>query len=402
MKVIQINAINGIKSTGRICTELADYLNNLGHEAYIAYASGPPYPKGFRIGNSLDRKIHALLSRIFGLQAYFSINSTKKLISYIDSIKPDIVHLHNLHSNYINLELLLKYLATNNIPTVITLHDCWFFTGKCTHYTADQCFKWQTECGNCPRLKKNNKSWFFDRTKKMQRDKSEWLTNIPRLAVVGVSKWITEEAEKSFLSSAKVLTFIYNWTYMEIFKPVETNELRKKMGLTNKFIIIGVASTWWLSKGLYKYIELAKILSDDMIIILVGSMSKSVNLPKNIIHIKETHDVKELVYIYSMADALVNLSMEETFGKVTAEALACGTPVVALNSTANPELVGNGCGYIAQNNTVEEVFEILETIKSKGKAFYANNCIKFAQNNFNPEDRMSDYLSLYYRIINAD
>ncbi len=402
MKFIQINVVNGIKSTGRTTTELADYLNKIGHEAYVAYASGLPYPKGFRIGNNFDRKIHALLSRIFGLQAYFSKTSTKKLISYIDSIKPDVVHLRNLHSNYINLELLLNYLATNNIPTVITLHDCWFFTGKCTHYTVDQCFKWQTECGNCPRLKKDNKSWFFDRTKKMQRDKNEWLTNIPRLAVVGVSKWLTDEANKSFLSSAKILTHIYNWINLEIFKPVETDTLRKKMGLADKFIILGVASDWKESKGLSKYIELAKILPDDMIIILVGAMSKSVNLPENIIHIKQTYDLQELAKLYSMADTYLHLSYEECCSKAILEALACGTPIVVLNSTGNPELVGNGCGYIAQKGIAEEVFEILKTIKSKGKTFYADNCINFAQNNFNPEDRMSDYLSLYHSIINTD
>lgn len=397
MKILQINAVNGLRSTGRFCVEIADYLNANKHESYIAYSTGVPNKRGYRIGTPIDVKIHGLLSHIFGMQAYYSRSSTKMLLKYMEELKPDVVHLHNLHSNYINLELLLKYLAKKDIATVITLHDCWFYTGKCTHYTIDNCFKWINECGNCPRLKKDNKSWFFDQTTKMHRDKKQWFSKIHRLAVVGVSDWITTEASKSFLSSAKVITRIYNWVDLDVFRPVNVERLRKKLCLDSEFVILGVASEWSVDKGLDKFIELASSLPDDMIIILIGNLDNKVTLPYRLIHIKETHDLTELVGYYSIADVFLNFSREESFGKVTAEALACGTPVITNSLTANPELVGQGCGYIIDD--FDCILDKINQIKRNGKDYYSKACVEFAWKHFDSTDRINDYLALYSKII---
>ena len=166
MRVLQINAVSGIRSTGRMVTEISNYLNDNGHEGYIAYSDGIPYIKGYKIGSKIEKTIHAISSRVLGTQGYFSIAGTHKLLNYMVELKPDIIHLHNLHGNCINLKLLLEYIANKDIPTVITLHDCWFYTGKCTQYTVDDCYKWKIECNNCPRLNKDNISWLLDRTKK--------------------------------------------------------------------------------------------------------------------------------------------------------------------------------------------------------------------------------------------
>lgn len=399
MKILQINAVSSIRSTGRTCFQLANYLNKNGFEGCIAYSDGPTYVKGYKIGTYIESKFHGLYSRIFGLQAYFSRSGTKKLINYIEDFKPDVVHLRNLHGNYINLKILLKYLAEKDIVTVLTLHDCWFYTGKCTHYTVDGCYKWKSGCGNCPRVKKDNPSWFFDRTHKMYNDKKYLFERIPRLGVVGVSDWITNEARKSLLSSAKIITRIYNWVDLDVFKPINTEMVIKKLNLENKFVILGVASIWGYSKGLDKFIELASSISEDMVIILVGNISNKVPLPKNMINIKETHNIDELVEYYSVADVFINLSIEESFGKVTAEALACGTPVVAINSTANPELVGERCGYIVQQSNISEILECVFHIKGMGKGYYSEYCINYAKKNFNMDDRLQDYIELYKNIM---
>lgn len=167
--MLQINAVNKIASTGRNVQELSDFLTAKGDLCINAYSKGLSVTpdKEFVIGaGTHDVKMHGLLSRISGQQGYFSRNATRKLLKYMEKLVPDIVVLNNLHGNYINLPMLLKYLAEKNIATVAVLHDCWFYTGKCCHYTVDNCYKWQSGCGNCPSLKKYNKSWFFDRTKK--------------------------------------------------------------------------------------------------------------------------------------------------------------------------------------------------------------------------------------------
>jgi len=400
MKVLQINAVNGIRSTGRIVAEVSDYLNKNGHEGYVAYSDGIHLEKSYKIGNSIEKILHALFSRFFGLQAYFSKAGTKKLLAFMDELNPDIVHLHNLHSNYINLRLLLNYLAKNDIPTVITLHDCWFFTGKCTYFTIDACYNWKTECGKCPRLKKDNPSWFLDRTRKMHHDKKNWLTAIPRLAVVGVSDWITNEAKISFLSSANIITRIYNWIDLDKFKPMDTIALRGKLGLHRKFVILGVASAWSNAKGLDKFFDLAGKISSDMAIVLVGGIKSKTIIPANVLHVNETHDIEELAQYYAMADVYLHLSPEETFGKTTAEAMASGTPAIVVNSTASPELIGPGCGYVVEIGDSKTLLSMICKIKTVGKQAYSNACRMHAKSQFDLDRNIVQLLQLYQELAN--
>lgn len=396
MKVLQINAVYGLRSTGRTTMELHKAMLEQGIESYVASTEFSNMDKNtYLIRGKLFGKIHGLLSRLTGKQAYFSPLSTRKLIRYISKTNPDIVHLRILHGNYINLKMLLKYLGKNEIATVLTLHDCWFYTGKCCHYTVQGCYKWKTACGNCPRLKKDNKSWFFDRTKTMYRDKKKLLTGISKLAVVGVSDWITNEAKLSYLAGAKIIKRIYNWLDLDTFKPAETEALRQSLHLENKLVILGVASVWTQAKGFGSFLELAKAADNDMVIVLIGRISKDIALPCNIVHIEETNNVKEMVEYYSMADVFVNLSCEETFGKVTAEALACGTPAIVINSTANPELVGEGCGYVLESCDISAFMKHIQEVQQYGKAYYSEKCIDFARANFSKNERIRDYIGLY-------
>ncbi|MDE6947206.1 MAG: hypothetical protein K2P14_08500, partial [Anaeroplasmataceae bacterium] len=142
MKVIQINAVYKLSSTGHTVLELHEFLLNNEIKSYVACANTAESDEVYLIGSAFEKKWHALMSRLFGVQGYFSRRGTRKLINYMQNIKPDIVHLRNLHANYLYLPMLFSYLGENDIGTVSTLHDCWSYTGKCTHYTLDRCYKW--------------------------------------------------------------------------------------------------------------------------------------------------------------------------------------------------------------------------------------------------------------------
>lgn len=399
MKIVQINAVYGSSSTGRTVQQLHEYLKGQGHDSWVYYSvSTPSSTKKDLIGGYFDHKVHALFSRLFGLQAYFSSLPTLKLIRKLKGISPDVVILRNFHSNYINLPMLTRFLAKNDIPTVAVLHDCWFYTGHCCHYTEVGCMKWKEECNHCPLIHSDNKSLFFDTSRKVFRDKRSLFGNIPRLAVVGVSDWITNEAKQSpVFEKAAIVNRIYNWIDLNIFKPQNnTQAVRTRLGFSNTdFVALGVSMSWSYKKGEGAFIELAKKMP-DIKVLMVGEMSNN-NLPANVKNIPPTSSVKDLAELYSMADVFLNFSIQESFGKVAAEALACGTPLIVNNATANPEIPGN-CGYVVENNDIDAIIGAVSEIKKKGKEYYQLRCVERVHTLFNIDTNIEAYISLFQKL----
>lgn len=401
MKVVQINAVYEYSSTGRTSTEMHEYLRSKGVDSYVFCTNKSDVNNNiFTFSSPSDMKIHSVFSRLFGLQGMFSYFSTRKLLKKLDVIKPDIVHLRVLHSNCINLPMLLKYLATSNIATVITLHDCWYFTGHCCYFIDSNCSKWKTGCGKCPDLRNWNTSLFFDNSAKLLQMKKDLFSSIQKLAVIGVSDWVTDFIEDSILQDAKVIKRIYNWIDMSKFAPRDSDALRESLGVGgDDFVVLGVAQIWSPSKGLDSFIKLAN-LCKDIKIVLVGKILDK-DLPANIIQVGVISDTEKLVDYYYMADVFFNPSIRETFGKVTVEAMAAGTPAVVYNATASPELITEGCGFVVNVGDIESVVECMNTIRSSTKKFYSQKCKQFVSENFEKEKLINDYISLYESLMST-
>lgn len=392
MKILQINAVYGFRSTGIIIKDIAIALKKEGHEAYFAYQTANERPEnGYLIGNKFVWKWHALYSRVFGRQAYASKSSTKKLLKWIDTVQPDVVHLHNLHSNYINLNLLCDYLVEKNIATVITLHDCWYFTGKCSHYVAVGCDKWQKSCGNCPRLKQEQASLFFDNTSKVLKDKIKHLNSIPNLTIVGCSHWITEELKKSHLKPNKI-EVIYNGVDTKIFTP-HKSDFRDKNSIGNQFLIMGMADKWCTDKN--KEIVQQIIQNNlDSKIVIVGckeSQKEEFKNVRNVIALGYITDRKELSDIYAASDVFVNLTHADTLPTVNMESICCGTPVITFDCCGSPELVDGDSGYIIKENDSRALLERLDMLRNKALQF---NVLE-KQKKFDKDTCYQRYLDIY-------
>lgn len=400
MKIVQINAVYRVASTGRTTMEMHEYCIKHGIESYVFCTNiNDEANQVYCIGSKLDHKIHALCSRVWGKQAFFSPKNTKKLLSKLDAITPDVVILRNLHANYIHLPLLLDYLANKDIPTIACLHDCWLFTGHCTHYFSIGCYKWQKECHNCELMRKDNMSLFFDTSRYMFNKKKELFGAIPRLGVIGVSDWITDEARKSvIMSNAKLFQRVYNWIDLKKFYPRDTANLRTRLKICDEFVVLGVSSSWNERKGLYHFVKLAQTLK-DVKVILVGNLVEKIPKLENLINVERTSNVDELAEYYSLASVLLVCSPQETFGKVAAEALACGTPVISNAHTANPEVPGNICGIITHNSNDNEIINAIQLIRDRGKSYYHDKCIQRAHENFNSEEQIKEYIGFAKKLI---
>lgn len=392
MKILYINAVYGVGSTGRSIQELREYCINQRDEVYVASCTNVDDERFYTIGNCIDYKIHAFFSRLFNCQAGFSSISTERLIRWVKRIDPDVIQINNVHSNYINIYKFLRYTGKQNIAVVLVLDDCWYYTGNCCHYTTAECYKWKENCGHCTQLKKWNKSFFYDGSKKNLRRKKRVYTLNQRLGVIGVSSWIADEARKSILKSAKQIECIYNSVNREIFHPVDASNILRSLG--DRKIILGVANYWDDSKGLNYFNKLAKMLDDKYKIVLVGEATKN-TIDARISHINRTDSLAKLVSIYCKADVFLQLSVEESFGKVCVEAMACGTPIAVFDSTASPELVGYRCGAVVAKGDIVKMKETIIDICSKGKEYYSNYCQEFVMELFDREKNLEKYREFY-------
>lgn len=352
MKILQINGVCGIKSTGRICTDLAEVLKENGHECLIAYGRETVPEKynsvAFRIGTDNDVKLHGLKARLFDAAGFGSKQTTERFVEKIREYDPDIIHLHNIHGYYINIEVLFKYLKECGKPIVWTLHDCWAFTGHCSYFTAVDCSRWKTGCFGCPQKQKYPSSFFLDRSKQNWIKKKELFTSVKNMTVVTPSKWLAELVEKSFLGKFPVKV-INNGIDTEVFKPTY-GDFRTAHRLENKKIILGVASIWGKRKGLDDFIKLAGLIDDNYVIVLVGVTEKQKNtLPCNIIGISRTNNTAELAEIYTAANVFFNPTYEDNYPTVNLEAQACGTPVITYKTGGSPEST-DPCGVLPQGD----------------------------------------------------
>ena len=377
MKVLMINSVCGVKSTGRIATDLADMLTEQGHTVKIAYGreSVPEkYNKyAVKIGTDWDVRLHGAVARIFDNAGFGSRKATLKFIDFIKEFAPDIIHLHNLHGYYINVEILFEFLKEYNKPVVWTLHDCWAFTGHCAHFDLYKCYKWQTGCCECPQKKEYPASLVFDNSRNNYIRKKQVFQGVNKLVVVTPSQWLAGLVKESFLQNYETRV-INNGIDLTLFRPTN-GDFRKRYNLENKIIVLGVASAWGARKGLVDFIELRKLLDGRYEIVLVGVSEEDKNiLMEGMLGIVRTDSVKELAEIYTTADIFVNLTYEDNYPTVNLEAQACGTPVLTYRTGGSVESVPEA--QVAEQGNLRYIVELIEKYEGKRasvQSFYDKN-----------------------------
>lgn len=373
MKVLMINSVCGIRSTGRICTDLATVLEAQGNEVKIAYGR-ENVPEKFKkyavkIGNTIDVKIHGVLSRLFDMHGYGSKYATIKFIEWVEEYNPDIIHLHNIHGYYINLKILFDYLKKSNKPVIWSLYDCWSFTGHCAHFDFNQCDKWKNGCYDCKYIMEYPKS-YLDGSKRNFRLKKNLFSSVDNLTIIAPSQWMKNMLLESFFQEKRVCV-MPNGIDLKQFVPTNSS-FRRDNDLDNKLIVLGVASTWDRMKGIDYINRLADELDKNKYqVMIVGNLKPEIQLSMNVLHIPRTNSIKELCEIYTVADIFVNPTLQETQGLTTIEALACGTPAVVFNSGGASECINGSCGESVDrgdyNKLKKYIIDFNESVASSQK-----------------------------------
>lgn len=392
MKVLQINSVCGIRSTGRICTDIAEVLEQQGHECKIAYGRETvpaKYQKyAVRIGSELSVRVDGVKTRIFDNAGFNSVAATRHFLSWVKEYDPDVIHLHNLHGYYIHVGLLFDFLKSFGKPVIWTLHDCWAFTGHCSHFDFVGCNKWKTRCEVCPQTRAYPASLGCDRSKESYFAKMQAFTAVKNMTIVTPSRWLANLVGQSFLKEYPVQV-INNGIDLQSFCPT-SGDFREEQGIQDKKIVLGAASVWGKTKGLQDMYQLADMLGDMYQVVIVGLMPEQMaELPRNVIGITRTNDVHQLAHIYTTADVFVNPTYQDNYPTVNLEAQACGTPVITYRTGGSVESVPPQ--QVVEQGNIEALCEmvkkteqlsVLETDFSVSTAFLKYTrlyCEKMAQ-----------------------
>lgn len=350
-KILIINSVFEVGSTGRLCGELAKQEANEGNEVRVAYGRRSEISDdlagfGIRIGNDWDVRAHGIYTRFTDRHGLASNTATRVFLRWAEEFDPDLLWLHNIHGYYINYEMLFEWIKSRpQMQVKWMLHDCWTFTGHCVHFSVVGCMKWKRQCNNCPLKKEYPKSIFFDSSTENYQRKKAAFRNVSKLELIVPSHWLERLVRESFLREYPI--FVQPHTVdKSIFHP-RNSDFRKHHGLEKKKLILGVANVWGQRKGLSDFLKLASVLDDSFSVVLVGLSEKQRRqLPSNIIGLPRTNNLEKLAEIYSSADVFVNPSLEETFGLTGLEAASCGTKTICYRGTACEEVAKQYGGIV--------------------------------------------------------
>lgn len=395
-KLLQINVTANWGSTGKIAEQIGLAAMDAGWESYLAYSrnSNNSQSSLIKIGSRLGTLWHVLQARLFDRAGLGGVIATKKLIREIDSIRPDIVHLHNIHGYVLNYKLLFEYINKVHIPVVWTFHDFWAITGHCAFFY--QCDKWRYGCGRCDKVKDYPYSFMDNSQRNILMKKQSYAES--DLSVVTVSEWMKDFVKESILKDAPVCA-IPNGIDIKVFHPVSVT---RNIGLANTdYVIMAVAIKWDARKGFQDYIRLSGLLAEDEKIVLVGLDEKQIKqLPSGIIGLQKTDSQEQLAELYSRADVVLSLSYAETFGLTIAESMACGTPVIAYDNTAQADLLTEETGIKVKTGDVDGVYEAIRMMRKIGKDHFSQACRARAEEHFDKEKCFKKYIELYEEILN--
>ncbi len=412
MKILQINSHYNQGGAARIVACIHRQLSARGQESHVAYGRGQKGEEGtYRFNTVPEVLLSAACSRFLGKNGWYNRTATRRLLSFMERVEPDVIHLHALHGYYLNFPMLFDYINSREIPCVWTFHDCHAFTGNCGYFF--DCEKWKTGCGSCPYLKSYPASQWFDRTGVMWRQKRELFTQGTKKVIVTPSLWLTEQAKQSCFGKYPCITIHNGIDTKQVFYPRDRRACREKYGFgREEKLILGIAVGYRDERKGAKYIiQLAKNLGSGAKVILIGWNrendcllvgSDGKKIADNIVTIPNTSDADMLAEYYSMADVFVIPSLAENYATTTLEAMACGTPAVGFDVGGIPEQLTGGRGIAVKAGDQARFDAAVESVLTGQAGLMDREALSAAVREENSTERMTEAYERIYRELHGD
>ena len=406
MKILMVNTEFNRGGAAQIARTLFQSLNRRNEfKCYFAYGRGRKVDneKIYKFTYLPEIYFHAFLTRSTGLQGYGSWFSTRELEKFIIREKFDLIHLHNTHGYYLNINFMV-FLGKLKIPIVWTLHDSWPITGRCAYFF--DCEKWKTGCENCTDLSRYPKI-FIDSSSFMWKKKKEYFNSGWSPIIVCPSQWLADMVKGSFLNKYKIKV-IPNAIDIEIFKPKDKDFIRKKYGIsTKKKVVLSIAADLQDERKGAKYFlkSLKHVKSENLMIITLGKkLNFESGIEVNNIEIKQLGYIKDrnkISEVYNIADIFCISSLDDNFPTTVLESMACGIPVIGFRVGGIPEQVTEDCGILVNSKNTKALGRALEKLLNDDelRKKFSENCRKRVLQNYTIEKFTDNYIKVYNKAL---
>lgn len=408
MKILQVNCVYKEGSTGKIVADLTSFLRVKGHQVSVAFGGGRTFSnkqnEEYKFTSNIESHLHTLFTKL-GLSLYYGgmYLSTVRLLKVLKQINPDVVHLHCINGSTVNIYKVLCYLGKHGIPTLVTHHAEFYYTGSCGH--AFECGRWaEEECRGCECVYQASYSKTISRTheawKKMKKSFATFGKD--KLIFTAVSPWVKERSKLSPIVNHFRCEVVKNGVDTKIFHLQRNrNLIKERVPNCNEKIIFHSTASFKPSdanhnKGGYYVVELAKRMPNVTFVVASIVYDECNQLPSNLFLWGRADNQEELAELYSSADVTLIASKRETFSMICAESLCCGTPVVGFRAGGPETIAIPEYSRFVEYGNVEELQQALKIILEI--TWDKETLSKEGQNIFDKDVVSGQYLQIYKQL----
>jgi glycosyltransferase involved in cell wall biosynthesis len=326
---------------------------------------------------------------------------------------PDIVHCYDLHQGSFDLRVL-PWLS-HRLPTFLTLDDAWYLSGHCIHsvpFYSFECDRWKTGCGQCPDL--TLPSAIRRDATAFNWEQKRRIFHQSRLHIATPSRWLMRKVEQSILAAgAEDLRVIPNGVDLSVFHPGNKEQARQELGLPQERKILlftarrGSRNRWKdFSTMRDAVVKAAARLSlhGTVFVVLGGAGPEMREENVDISFVPYQSDRQTVARYYQAADVYLHAAFADTFPGAVAEAMACGTPVIATETGGIPELVSHGTtGFLVPPRDAGAMADRMEQLLADDalREKMATSAADVAEREFGLERQVSAYLRWYAEVCDG-
>lgn len=398
-KILFINCSDS-GSTGTIIRDTVLSLDKKIWESYLCVprinSEVSIFKDVFEISMRYEQGIYYRISKYISNPLGFAPLSTFRIKRIINTLKPDVIHVHCINSYMCNVYETLQYIKELEIPVVVTNHAEFYYTGSCNH--ANECNQWIEGCMECSQLKNP-----FLARNYWNKMKSVFI-GFHKCVVTSVSPWVLSRSSKSGIMKSIPQILVENGVDTSVFRPCDATSLRDALGISlNTKVILHVTSLYSSTSGHSKgglYIkELASRFKGENVLFLIVGNHYEKNVSGNMKLCGRVASREELARYYSLADLTVLVSKRETFSMPLAESLCCGTPVIGFEAGGPESIALSNYTSFCKYGDLDALERIIRNCGLYIKEKFGRQIAIDAINRYDSCKMSDSYINLYKKLL---